>query len=79
MSLSKDEINDIATAVHDAWVIDRRSEFFIDPKAHYDQHARIDRILDMYESAESIIGKMLVVFAVVGVLALIVLGFRMKP
>lgn len=45
--LSDDDIQRIVEATQ------RNQQFQIDPKAHYDQHQRLDRMLEAYESAQS--------------------------
>lgn len=74
MPLSKEEIAEIVRALRE----DRGSlnDFFIDPKEHYDQHQRIDRFLDIWESTGNVIFKTIIALIVAGGLALAALGFK---
>lgn len=77
--LSKDEVAQIVDALRASnSLVGPQSEFYIAPKDHYDQHQRIDRILDMFESTASVIGKTVLVFFVVGVIGLVALGLKFK-
>lgn len=79
MPLTKDEIAQIIDGLRSTTgLVSPHSEFYIAPKEHYDQHARIDRILDMFESTASVVGKTILVFFVVGIIGLVALGLKFK-
>jgi len=54
MPLSDDDIQRIVRATKRNHEI---PEYHIDPKEHYDQHRRLDRMLDAFEKAEGTVWK----------------------
>lgn len=59
MPLSGEDIQKIVAAIdtHRGGGVSSESGFFIAPKDHYDQHQRLDRMLEAYESAQGQIWK----------------------
>lgn len=55
MSLSQEDIDRVVKAVHAHY--EASTPFHINPETHYNQHQRLDRMLDAYEGAQSIFWK----------------------
>ena len=60
-----------------AEIVEKKGGFYVDPEEHYMQHQRLDRMLDLYDSASNIIWKAFIGAVVLGmiVFAAIGLGF----
>lgn len=71
--MTEDEIKKLAETI-----VDLKGGFYVEPEKHYLQHKRIDRVLDLYESASNIFTKIFIGAMIVGslVLAMIGLGFQ---
>ena len=71
--MTEDEIKTLAEAI-----VELKGGFYVEPEKHYLQHKRIDRVLDLYESASNIFMKIFIGAMIVGslVLAMIGLGFQ---
>lgn len=75
--LSKEDIAELARTLKDNWpLIDRRSDFYIDPKEHYDQHQQIARFLNAWESAGNVVLKTIIALVVAAILALSAIGTK---
>ena len=76
--LTKGETQAIAEAVHERMMAGADT-YHIDAKAHYDTHARLDRLLGVFDTCESmawkfVLGTVIVVGFVVAVIWQIVSG-----
>ena len=67
--LADEEIKKLADEI-----VKQKGGFYVDPEKHYIQHQRLDRILDLYDSASNIILKVVLGATILGVLALSALG-----
>jgi len=55
-------------------IVQQKGGFYVDPEEHYIQHQRLDRMLDLYDSASNIVWKTFIGLVVLGMLALAALG-----
>lgn len=72
--LSENDIERIAEAVAKVEDADDMRGFRVEPKSHYNSHARIDRFLDSYDSATNVIVKFFIGLVLIGVLAVAAIG-----
>ncbi len=56
-------------------IVKLKGGFYVEPETHYQQHQRLDRILDVYDSASNIVLKTLVGAAILGIFILAAIGF----
>ena len=54
-------------------IVKQKGGFYVEPETHYQQHQRLDRMLDLYDSASNIFVKAFLGFVVIGALALMAL------
>lgn len=64
-TLSQEEIDRIASAI-----LDKAAAFRIKEEDHYNQHKRLERLLEAYESATNIFWKTFLSFIIVGAIVL---------
>lgn len=55
-------------------IVKQRGGFDVEPEEHYLQHQRLDRMLDLYDSASNIIWKTFIGLVVLGMLAVAGMG-----
>lgn len=57
---------------------DHRKSFWVDPEKHYKSHDRLDKLLDVYDGAQSVIMRTLIGAMVLGLLivAAMSMGFK---
>jgi hypothetical protein len=55
-------------------IVNQRGGFHVEAEDHYKQHQRLDRMLDLYDSASNIIIKTLLGLAVGGLIFLAAVG-----
>lgn len=57
---------------------DDRKSFWVEPEKHYKSHDRLDKLLDVYDSAQSLVMKTLMAAMIVGLLivAAMSMGFK---
>jgi hypothetical protein len=72
--LSEDDVQRIANAVSDRAIKSCQSSFHLAEEKHYNDHKRLDRILDMYDNASNVIVKTFIAMIFVGALALAAMG-----
>lgn len=58
-------------------IVRQKGGFYVDPEDHYKQHQRLDRMLDMYDSASNIFLKTMLGLAVGGLIFLAAVGMGM--
>jgi len=75
--LSEKDIQRIAEAVAKIEHADDMQGFRVQPEAHYNSHARLDRFLDSYDSATNIVSKFLIGLVLVGLVAAVGIGTGM--
>ena len=68
--LSDDDIDRIATAVAKK----ASDAFHIEEEEHYNSHKRLDKLLDVYDSAQSAFWKAFIAIVIVGALVLAGIG-----
>jgi len=64
--LSDDDLEKIVAKIKEAESTDR--DFWLEPKEHYDQHARLDSLLKVFDQAKSSAIKIAVGFVILGVI-----------
>ncbi|MBU1692294.1 MAG: hypothetical protein KJ958_05505 [Gammaproteobacteria bacterium] len=77
MSMTPNEVEEIVKKTIDA--MDGHSKsFWVDPEKHYKSHDRLDKLLDVFDGAQSVAMKTLVGAMVLGglILAAISMGFK---
>lgn len=67
--MTDDEIKKLAGEI-----VNLKGGFYVDPEEHYIQHQRLDRLLDIYDSASNILWKSFVGAAVLGMLVFAAIG-----
>jgi hypothetical protein len=70
--VTDEEIKKLATEI-----VKQRGGFYVDPEDHYKQHQRLDRMLDLYDSASSIVFKGILGLVVGGLIFLAAVGMGM--
>ncbi len=55
-------------------IVNLKGGFYVEPEKHYQQHERLDKLLDMYDSASNIIFKFFIAAVVAGVFTAAALG-----
>lgn len=56
-------------------IVAQKGGFYVEPETHYQQHERLDRLLDIYDSTTSIFMKVFIGAMCVGAFALVFIGF----
>ena len=59
-------------------IVKLKGGFYVEPEKHYLQHKRIDRVLDVYESAANIFQKVFFGAVIVGSLVLAMIGLGLN-
>ncbi len=68
--MTDDEIEKLAGEI-----VKQKGGFYVEPETHYQQHERLDTLLEMYDSTTSIFLKIFIAAMCMGALALVFLGF----
>lgn len=55
-------------------IVEQKGGFYVDPEDHYQQHQRLDKMLDLYDSASNIFFKTLVGAVILGLFTVAALG-----
>jgi hypothetical protein len=69
--LSPIEIDELAEAIVKK---SSETEFYVDPKLHYNQHERLERLLDAYDAASNVIFKFFIGACLVGLVGFAAMG-----
>ena len=67
--MTDDEIEKLAEEI-----VKKKGGFYVDPEDHYKQHQRLDRMLDIYDSASNIFFKAFIGVVFVGIFTAAALG-----
>jgi len=67
--MTEEEIKKLA-----AEIVRNNGGFYVEPEEHYQQHQRLDKFLDLYDSASNIFIKAFLGAAVLGIIALAAIG-----
>ena len=73
-TLSDEDVQRIAEAVAAVEDVDDSRGFRVPPEAHYNSHARLDSLLDSYDSASNIVMKFLIGLVIVGIFGVAAVG-----
>ena len=73
-SLSEKDVQRIAEAVAKVEDTDDMRGFRVAPEAHYNSHARLDRFLDAYDSANNIVTKFFIGLVLLGLIGAASIG-----
>lgn len=55
-------------------ILEKRGGFYVEPEEHYQQHERLEKILEMYDTAGNIFIKALISAVFIGIFALAAMG-----
>lgn len=55
-------------------IVKQRGGFYVEPEEHYQQHQRLEKMLDFYDSTSSVVLKVLIGAAVTGIFILAAIG-----
>jgi len=67
--MTNDEIKKLA-----AEIVEQRGIFSVDPKRHFKQHERMDRLLDLYDATSNMVLKAIIGAVFIGLFALAAFG-----
>jgi len=70
--MTDDEIKKLAKEI-----VKQKGGFYVEPESHYQQHARLDKLLSMYDSVNNMFVRSILWMVILGALGLAVFSVKM--